>query len=616
VQGHARITRRASLTAAASTLGTSLGALSTRLRAFPAGAQQTPPSLPDPVASLLPGDSLRAFGLSGANVRDAVLERVFVTDGPTAEALRVRTDREPPLDYNVQIFAKTVAPVARGDLLFATFWLRTVAASAETAEARTALVFERASDPYTKSITMPISTGSEWRQFQVPFRAVESYSAGGAHFIFRLGYAPQTIELGGFSLVNYATSVELQSLPQTRITYAGSETGASWHAAARERIEAIRKADLAITVTDPAGRPISGAEVTVHQLRSAFGFGSAIVAQQLLAQSPDSDRYRETVTTLFNRAVMENDLKWSNWEDRFQRPRTLQAIQWLRDRGLLVRGHNLVWPSWRYLPRDLQTLQSDPVALHKRVADHIFEEVRALAGQLGDWDVVNEPHDNHDLMDILGQEVLAEWFWIAREADPQARLFLNEATTPGEGARQTTMERVAAFLLDRGAPLGGLGFQCHYGMTVPAPESLLPALERFARFGVPLQITEFDVDTADESLQADFTRDLLLAAYSHPAVDSVLMWGFWEGRHWRPDAALFRKDWTPKPNAQAWADLVTREWRTDLRVATDATGTLRTRAFLGDYELTASAPGFSAGRTATTPLTLGRDGAVVAIQLP
>ena len=451
--------------------------------------------------------------------------------------------------------------------------------------------------------------------FKWPSAPLESYPAGGAQLIFRLGYRPQTVELGGFSFVNYATTVELQVLPQTRLTYAGRETGAAWRRPLGSASKPSARLTSRLPSPIPPARAIPGAEVTVHQVRNAFGFGSAVPAQQLMAQSQDSDRYRETVTTLFNRVVMENDLKWGNWEDRGQRPRTLQAIQWLRERGLLVRGHTLVWPSWRYLPSDVQGLQRDPAALRKRVADHVFEEARALAGQLVDWDVVNEPHDNHDLMDVLGQDVLAEWFWIARDADPQARLFVNEATTPGEGARQTTLERVATSLLDRGAPLGGLGFQCHYGMNVPAPETLLPPLERFARFGVPLQITEFDVDTTDESLQADFTRDLLLLAYSHPAVNSVLMWGFWEGRHWRPDAALFRKGWTPKPSAQAWADLVTREWRTELHATTDATGTLRTRAFLGDYELTATVPGSPGSRTATTPVTLGRDGAAITLQL-
>jgi tRNA A37 methylthiotransferase MiaB len=73
----------------------------------------------------------------------------------------------------------------------------------------------------------------------------------------------------------------------------------------------------------------------------------------------------------------------------------------------------------------------------------------------------------------------------------------------------------------------------------------------------------------DRSLQADFMRDYLIALFSHPNVGGVMLWGFWEGRHWRPDAALFERDWTPRPVARAWMDLVHREWKTDLALTTD-----------------------------------------------
>jgi hypothetical protein len=43
-------------------------------------------------------------------------------------------------------------------------------------------------------------------------------------------------------------------------------------------------------------------------------------------------------------------------------------------------------------------------------------------------------------------------------------------------------------------------------------------LERYSGAfpGVVFKITEFDVDTEDESLQADYTRDLLTLVFSHP----------------------------------------------------------------------------------------------------
>jgi hypothetical protein len=53
----------------------------------------------------------------------------------------------------------------------------------------------------------------------------------------------------------------------------------------------------------------------------------------------------------------------------------------------------------------------------------------------------------------------------------------------------------------------------------------------------PSSTPTFDINTDDEELQADYTRDFLTLAYSHPTVVGVQLWGFWERSHWKPEAA-------------------------------------------------------------------------------
>ena len=77
----------------------------------------------------------------------------------------------------------------------------------------------------------------------------------------------------------------------------------------------------------------------------------------------------------------------------------------------------------------------------------------------------------------------------------------------------------------------------------------------------------------------------MTAFFSHPAADAFVMWGFWEGRHWLPKGAMFRRDWTPKPNLEAYRDLVFREWWTDVTGQTDQDGVFATRGFKGDYDI-------------------------------
>jgi GH35 family endo-1,4-beta-xylanase len=362
-----------------------------------------------------------------------------------------------------------------------------------------------------------------------------------------------------------------------------------WRQAAEARIERIRKAELTVQVTRAGGKPAVGVPVRVYMKQHAFGWGTAVAGRLLLAEGSDADQYRRALLENFEMAVFENDLKWPQWERDRETP--LAALRWLHSNGITrVRGHTLVWPGWRWLPPDLKTLAGDPAALRKRVLDHIRDEVSATRGLLEAWDVVNEPYTNHDLIDLLGKDEMLAWYRAAKEFDPKPVLFLNDFNILAAGGRDTAHQRhfyeTLRFLLDRGAPLGGIGIQGHFQEVTP-PEKMLEILDIFAEFHLPIQITEFDFETDDEALQAEFTRDFLTICFSHPRVDALLLWGFWEGRHWRPRGAMLRKDWSPKPNYRVWRELVHGRWRTDTEGVTGAGGEYSVRAFRGEYEITA-----------------------------
>jgi len=418
-------------------------------------------------------------------------------------------------------------------------------------------------------------------------------------------------------LTNYDKKVRLRDLPGAPEAYEPGQPGDAWRKAALARIERIRKADLTVAVTDADGKPVAGADVAVKMTHHAFGFGAAINAGTFKPETdtPDTLKYREMTQKLFNRVVVENSFKWPGWENADRRRRVLWTLAWLRERGIEVRGHCLVWPSWKHMPRDVQQLEDDKAALQRRILDHIREEVAATKGRIAEWDVINEPFSNHDAMDVLGREAMVAWFQAAREADPAARLFINDygilARAGRDKRHQDHYYETIRFLIDRGAPLDGIGLQSHFGGDLTPPPRLLAILDRFAAFTKALAVTEFDINVKDEELQAAYTRDFLTAVFSHPAVNGILMWGFWEGRHWRPQAALFRRDWSVKPNGRAWQDLVFKEWWTDVAARTDAQGRVSVRGFLGDYEVTATA----GDRSKTVSLALRKAGASATVRL-
>lgn len=153
--------------------------------------------------------------------------------------------------------------------------------------------------------------------------------------------------------------------------------------------------------------------------------------------------------------------------------------------------------------------------------------------------------------------------------------------------------------------------QGHFDSQLTPPERMLAVLDRFARLGKAIEVTEFDVNIDNEQLQADFTRDFLTTLFSHPSVKGILMWGFWEGQHWKPAAAMVRKDWKLKPNGQAWLDLVHKQWQTNEQGKTDAQGQFKVRGFLGEYEITA----LFQGRTKALQTSLDKSGQQVKIVL-
>ncbi len=233
-----------------------------------------------------------------------------------------------------------------------------------------------------------------------------------------------------------------------------------------------------------------------------------------------------------------------------------------------------------------------------------------------DWDVTNETVNNRVLMDFLGREEMVRWYHLARQADPHAKLYINDyAMLSGGAVDQKRIDRFydeIKYLIDHGAPLDGIGEQAHFGWQLVGIPRMLQLLDRFAGLGLPIKITEFDVAVKDEKLQAEFTRDFYTAAFSHPNVEAILMWGFWEGSHWMPSAAMFRKDWTAKPNYHAYHDLVFRDWWTNLDGVTNARGLFQGRGFLGEYEVQVE----RGGQSVTQRFSLERSGSRMTIQLP
>jgi GH35 family endo-1,4-beta-xylanase len=522
------------------------------------------------------------------------VEKHAVSEQPFHEALRIDVSEAGATPWDLQLQTKAERAIEKGDVLLATFFVRTEWSREESGEGQTEFVFELGREPWTKSASFVVRAGREWKKVFVPFIAAESYAAGEAHINFRVGFAAQKLDIAAVTVENFGKRLTLGDLPKMKITYPGIAPDAAWRSAAAERIEKLRKAPLRIMVKK-AGQPLANAEVRVRTTRPAFELGTCVPAA--IVTQPGNETFKQVTRELFTIATLENDLKWQplagDWGPGFTVERAKAGVGWLRQQGLDVRGHVLVWPGWRNLPKSLHAYEKDPVRLRAEVKKHIAELVTAMRGTLAHWDVVNEPFDNHDLLDILGPEVMVDWFKEARAHDPAAKLFINDYAILSGGAGTTphrdAYEKTIKLLVDHRAPFDGIGMQGHFGTSLTGPEDLLAILDRFAKFGKRIFVTEYDIVIDDETVAADYTRDFYTTLFSHPAVDGIIMWGFWDGSHWKHNAPLYRNDFSLKPAGEVVRDFALKTWRTNESGQTDAHGAFTTRAFLGEYEVAVSA---------------------------
>lgn len=521
--------------------------------------------------------------------------------------------------YLVSLGFLNTAPVKKGDVMLAKIQLRTLRAQQETGESAVNIYFQEANSPYSKSFSQAIgNTGGEWTEFNVPFKAHMDLAPGKAVLEIGLASLSQHVQIKGLQIIDYGKDKDIKELPMTRFTYPGREADAQWRKDALKRIEEIRTAPVQVNVKNAKGKAVKGAQIHVQMTKSDFIWGSAVNAPRMFHGSKPDSMYVTVLKQFFNTAIIANGFKVGGWYwDNDRKESTLRSFNWLYDNGFRLRGHNLVWPAWKFNPRAAKIIaHENPEVFDSYVKAQFYERMAFTKGRVVAWDVVNEPVHEQEFFQFLpkGTDVMVDWFKLAKQLDPDAQLFINEYAMLNSVQSQANIRvylDMIKDLISKGAPIEAIGVQGHIGTQPRPPQLVLQDLDMFVPIGLPVQITEWDINTKDEELQADYSRDFLIAVYSHPVVTGVNMWGFWEADHWKPDAALFRKDWSIKPNGEVWKELVLGAWKTDVTLKSSGKGTAATRAHLGEYDITVTYKGKEYKRTAH----VGKEGLILDVTL-
>lgn len=326
----------------------------------------------------------------------------------------------------------------------------------------------------------------------------------------------------------------------------------------------------------------------------------------------------------FNQISPENDLKWSiihprEGADGYDFGPADAYVDFGLKNHMVIVGHTLVWhgqtPRWVFAgttpPANTANTSAQnpapsangvgadpggdrfgrgfsyngPLAtreeLLQRMRDHIHTVVGRYKGKIKVWDVVNEaiadgvPNllRNSLWLRIIGPDYITKAFEYAHEADPHAILRYNDYGLESPAKRQKLITLIKELQAQK-VPVMAIGTQTHISVSWPSSEEEDRALTDLETLGLPIHITELDMNSAqngqrnngadiannaattqgglvDDANQrlADQYAALFKVFLKHKSVKVVTFWGVNDGVSWRANGKplLFDNNDQPKP---------------------------------------------------------------------
>lgn len=255
-------------------------------------------------------------------------------------------------------------------------------------------------------------------------------------------------------------------------------------------------------------------------------------------------------TAYFNQLTPENAGKWGSVEgerDVMNFAALDEAYAFAQANGLPFKLHTLIWgnqqPAW------IETLPPE------EQLEEIDEWFAALAERYPDLDtieVVNEPlHDppstpgngGGNYIQALGGAGVTGWDWIvtafrmARQHFPSSELVLNDYSIINNPTDTGRYLQIIA-LLQAEDLIDAIGEQGHAFSTRGPVDAMRTNLDALAQTGLPIYITELDIDGPTDDVQLFDYQRLFPLFWEHPGVFGVTLWGYLPG-HWRTAQGAF-----------------------------------------------------------------------------
>ncbi|WOL15396.1 hypothetical protein Cni_G24177 [Canna indica] len=341
----------------------------------------------------------------------------------------------------------------------------------------------------------------------------------------------------------------------------------------------VRKRDVVLKFSGvDSGSPLRPF-VKVRQIKNSFPFGACVMRTNI-----DNEDFVAFLVDNFNWAVFGNELKWYWTEPQqgsFNYADADELLALCKSNGIDVRGHCIFWEVESALQSWVRSLNATD--LSAVVQNRLSGLLARYKDQFLHYDVNNEMLHGSFFQDRLGKDIRSTMFKGASQLDPAATLFVNDYNVEGSADIRATPETYIEQILglqDQGAPVGGIGLQGH--VSTPVGPVICSALDKLGILGLPIWFTEVDVSAANEFVRADDLEATLRESFAHPAVEGIVLWGFWELFMSRDNAHLVEAEGELNEAGRRYLSLK-QEWLSHAHGRVDDGGEFRFRGFHGSY---------------------------------
>lgn len=282
-----------------------------------------------------------------------------------------------------------------------------------------------------------------------------------------------------------------------------------------------------------------------------------------------NSKYVDLITSEFNSLVAENDFKPGkllvdapNW--KFDFSKADKMIDFAESNNMRLRGHTLIWGKFpgRTYPavwgKQINESTDKKKTMEEIMTKYINEVMGHFKGRIPIWDVVNEPMQGEGLYQspfthALGEEYIDLAFELARKADPDCTLILNEQIYNYDGPSGKAFLELLRRLKDRDVPIDGVGLQCHHIKNIHDIDALKRYLHAIGELGLKVEITELDVrlllyKNSDDPYAAQGKQfgDIARVCIEDPDCIGLTLWGLTDKHNWMDEIPPFK--WK-SPNA-------------------------------------------------------------------